>query len=257
RSEGVAHMSDPSEILILINQSSPEGYFCCNPSLFISQPVKAPINKVKTDNFAGVFSALSDLVLPISAMDIRKVQSIVREIYTGGDIKVNITEDLDSLDNRDKIIAIGSTKTISYHYQSSAEMMANYFEILDESNSQILSLINKYTIQGAQYFPVFAFSKIYSGIERLDDLKQQQVTKVNSVLDNVSEQCKEIHSDISSIHDDESITRSNKDTSIIWNICQENIHIDELESYLRIYPDKTHTTAYRKLLCVFDYKKYG
>ncbi|MGI9283645.1 MAG: hypothetical protein ACR2PX_29065, partial [Endozoicomonas sp.] len=41
-SEGVAHMSDPSEILILINQSSPEGYFCCNPSLFISQPVKAP-----------------------------------------------------------------------------------------------------------------------------------------------------------------------------------------------------------------------
>ncbi|MGI9281472.1 MAG: hypothetical protein ACR2PX_17830, partial [Endozoicomonas sp.] len=42
RSEGVAHMSDPSEILILINQSSPEGYFCCNPSLFISQPVKAP-----------------------------------------------------------------------------------------------------------------------------------------------------------------------------------------------------------------------
>ncbi|MGI9282858.1 MAG: hypothetical protein ACR2PX_24950, partial [Endozoicomonas sp.] len=42
-SEGVAHMSDPSEILILINQSSPEGYFCCNPSLFISQPVKAPL----------------------------------------------------------------------------------------------------------------------------------------------------------------------------------------------------------------------
>ena len=35
-------MSDPSEFLIRINQSSIEGYFCCTPSLLISQPVKAP-----------------------------------------------------------------------------------------------------------------------------------------------------------------------------------------------------------------------
>ncbi|OED41456.1 hypothetical protein ACH42_14040 [Endozoicomonas sp. (ex Bugula neritina AB1)] len=35
-------MPDPSEVLIHSNQSSPEGYFCFNPSLFISQPAKAP-----------------------------------------------------------------------------------------------------------------------------------------------------------------------------------------------------------------------
>ncbi|OQX34747.1 MAG: hypothetical protein B0D91_11940 [Oceanospirillales bacterium LUC14_002_19_P2] len=35
-------MSDPSEVLIYTNQSSSKGYFCCNPSLFIRQPVKAP-----------------------------------------------------------------------------------------------------------------------------------------------------------------------------------------------------------------------
>ncbi len=35
-------MSDPSEVLIHSNQSSPEGYFCFNPSLSISQPAKAP-----------------------------------------------------------------------------------------------------------------------------------------------------------------------------------------------------------------------
>ncbi|OED43283.1 hypothetical protein ACH42_10455 [Endozoicomonas sp. (ex Bugula neritina AB1)] len=40
RSEGVAHMTDPSEMSIHLNQSFPEGYFCCNPSLFISQPAK-------------------------------------------------------------------------------------------------------------------------------------------------------------------------------------------------------------------------
>ena len=42
RREGVVDMSDPSEFLIRTNQSSTEGYFCRNPSLFISQPVKEP-----------------------------------------------------------------------------------------------------------------------------------------------------------------------------------------------------------------------
>ena len=87
------------------------------------------INKIRTNNFKEIYTALSDLVLPISAMDIRKVQNVVKEIYAGGSIKVNITEDLDSLDNSDKIIAIGSTKTIQYQYQTSSEMMANYFKI--------------------------------------------------------------------------------------------------------------------------------
>jgi len=52
------------------------------------------INKVKTDDFVEIYKALSGLELPISAMDVRKVQSIVKEIYSGGKIKVNITEDL-------------------------------------------------------------------------------------------------------------------------------------------------------------------
>lgn len=80
------------------------------------------INKIKTDDFKEVYSAISDLELPISAMDIRKVQNVVKEIYAGGSIKVNVTEDLDSLNNSDKIIAIGSSKTIQYQYQTSAEM---------------------------------------------------------------------------------------------------------------------------------------
>lgn len=60
------------------------------------------INKVKTDDFVEIYKALSDLNLPVSAMDIRKVQGIVKEIYSGGNIKVNITEDLDSLSNSEK-----------------------------------------------------------------------------------------------------------------------------------------------------------
>src|SRR5699024_610541 len=74
------------------------------------------INKMLTDDFSTIYEQISELTLPITAMDIRKVQNIVKEIYSGGEIKVTITEDLDSLKNSDKILAIGSEKTIKYQY---------------------------------------------------------------------------------------------------------------------------------------------
>jgi hypothetical protein len=52
------------------------------------------INKIKTDNFSSIYNSVSNLNLPVTALDIRKVQNIVKEIYAGGEIKVTITEDL-------------------------------------------------------------------------------------------------------------------------------------------------------------------
>lgn len=66
------------------------------------------INKIKTDNFTAIYEALSNLQLPISALDVRKVQDIVREIYSGGNISVKITEDLDTVKNSERILAIGT-----------------------------------------------------------------------------------------------------------------------------------------------------
>lgn len=71
------------------------------------------VNKIKTDNFTAIYQALSGLRLPISAMDIRKVQDIVGDIYRGTNgIKVEITEDLEKLGNSDKVLAIGSNKQL-------------------------------------------------------------------------------------------------------------------------------------------------
>lgn len=75
------------------------------------------INKIKTDNYAAIYKELSELQLPISAMDIRKVQNVVKEIYAGGSIKVRITDDLEELDNSDKVLAIGSKKSITINEQ--------------------------------------------------------------------------------------------------------------------------------------------
>ena len=214
------------------------------------------INKIKTDNFKEIYSALSSLTLPVSAMDVRKVQSIVKEIYAGGNIKVNITEDLDSIKNSDKIIAIGSSKTIQYQYQTASEMMANYFKIIDESNSQLLELINKHTIQSGQYFPIYGFSNISSGIKRVEELKNQQNRKVESALNLVPDSCKLKHSSIEEILRDTNITDSNKINAILWLSNTGDIGLDELESFLRNFEDKSDT-PYRKLLCIYDQKRYS
>ena len=125
------------------------------------------INKIKTDDFISIYEAIGNLQLPVSAMDIRKVQNIVKEIYSGGDIKVSITEDLDKLDNKDKVLVIGSKNTVNYVYQTTKEMMVNYFSIIEEENARLIELINKQKIQSSQFFPIFAFSKITPNIELL------------------------------------------------------------------------------------------
>lgn len=66
------------------------------------------INKRKTDNYEIIYKSLSNLHLSVSAMDVRKVQDVFKEIKTGGEIKVSITDDLETLKNGEKVLAIGS-----------------------------------------------------------------------------------------------------------------------------------------------------
>lgn len=214
------------------------------------------INKIKTDNYTAIYNAISNLQLPVTALDVRKVQNIVKEIYAGGEIKVSITEDLDSLKNSDKILAIGSSKTIQYHYQTASELLANYFNIIDESNSQIVSLIDKYKIQPAQYFPIFGFNSINSEIESTNSLKEQQIKNIEDCIESIQPNCKKQHTSIDDIINDETISSSYKMNSIIWNSYKNNISLEDTEKYLRENPSTTDT-SYRKLLSVYDLKKYN
>lgn len=213
------------------------------------------INKIKTDKFSSVYNAISDLHLPVTALDVRKVQNIVKEIYAGGDIKVSITEDLDTLKNGDKILAIGSAKTITYHYETAPELLSNYFSIIDESNSQILSLIDKYKIQSAQYFPIMGFQKINDNLKNSEKLKKQQIKNIDLCMQHMPGQCQVKHTSIQEILDNEHISASNKMNCIMWNTFEDNINLDEIESYLREHTSTT-STDYRKLLSVYDLKRY-
>lgn len=213
------------------------------------------ISKIKTDDFKAIYQALANLSLPVSAMDIRKVQTVVREIYSGGDIKVSITEDLDKLKNSDKVLVVGSKNTIRYDFQTVPEMMTNYFQIIEESNAQLLSLINKQTIQSNQYFPIFAFSKICPDIKNVETLKDHQRKKVDSIV--MKYNCHNIHHlTPQEVLDDEGISQSQKTSAIIYAIITGSMDLESVKCYLQSLTNK-QSTDYRKILCAYDIKNYS
>jgi len=213
------------------------------------------INKLKTDNFKGIYKSISSLKLPISAMDIRKVQSVVKNIYSGGDIKVKITEDLDSLENSEKILVIGTKKSIKYNYMSIKEMMSDYFKIIEEENAPLLELIDKQRIQALQFFPIYGFSTICTNIGKAENLKSQQKKKLEICF----EKAKDIHYPIKTIKDivnNSEVCMSNIPDLICKYVLLENIDLDEVKEYLINFDDK-NITNYKKILCAYDYVKYS
>lgn len=215
------------------------------------------INKLKTDDYAELYRHLANINLPISAMDVRKVQSVVKEIYAGGSIKVMITENIDDLKNSDRILAIGSDKTIKYQYLPVPEMIQNYFTIIEEANSSLISLINKQTISDTQYFPIYGFSTICKQIEKVEHLKSIQT---NNLAKFIREKCnvkQHNHCSILDINNDESIAESYKHRAIMYGVSMGQISLDDVENFLKSVPiEKRKESDYRRLLCLYDKKKY-
>lgn len=227
-------------------------------SITLQQNKSIRINKLRTDDFIGIFKAIASIKLPISVMDIRKVESVVRKICisdTSDSIQVRITDDVDSLENKDTILAIGSEKTIKYEYLSTAEMVKLYFDIIDKKRVGILSLIDKQNIQASQYFPIFGFATINADIRVATRLKTTQEKKLNNYIAGIKQSQKKKFSSISEIIASKNIALTYKTDCIIWNVSNNNISLDDLEGYLRTCDDKT-STNYRKMLCLYDMRKY-
>lgn len=219
------------------------------------------INKLKTDDFKEIYKSLSNLSLPVSAMDIRKVQSIVKDIYSGASddgtsIKVNITEDIDALSNSDKILVIGSAKSISYEHKNSSSFNSEYFDIVEESNHNLIKLIDNINISVQQWFPIYAFDTIYRDLRKAATLKAQQARKIKDYLASQPATVETEHTTLQEIFDDEAVTRPNELNAIMWSTWNDKISLDEVESFLKKMPDQKGT-GYRRLLCVYDYKRYS
>ena len=216
------------------------------------------INKIKTDNYTAIYKELAELQLPISAMDIRKVQNVVKEIYAVGNIKVRITDDLEALDNSDKVLAIGSRKSITYSYQTAPEIMKNYFDIIEEDNNQVLELVDKIMIQSTQYFPIYGFALIDSTIKRIDKLKKQQKEKLKTICNAVEKRYVVNENRLEDILKNDMYAMTYKNDVIAYALIKGKIVLEEIESYLKdMSSTRGNTTEYRKLLCAYDFVKYS
>lgn len=214
------------------------------------------INKIKTDDFLSIYNSISELKLPVSAMDIRKVQSIVKEIYSGGSIQVKITDDMDSLKNSEKILAIGSNRNITYEYQTSSEMTRNYYSIIEEENTQLISLIDKFKIPKNIFFPIFGFSEVNKNLDKSSALKTQQLELLKKTKNETKASAKNNHKTILEIQSDNRIPMGGKIPAIIYGALSRNIAPDDIKAFYKNEREK-NTTLHRKLICAYDVIKYS
>jgi hypothetical protein len=218
------------------------------------------INKLSTDNFMNLYDAILNLHLPVSVMDIRKVEKIVKKIKSGGEIKVHIVEDIDALPNSETVLAIGSDKTLTYVYQKEEDYIKRYFEIINNAENDVIKLIDSMSIRRNHYFPVFGFYNIENNLESYDKLRDQQINKIEKAKVGWSKKTPSKYNkpiSIKEILDDENIVASSKEPVILYAAYNDLLSIDDIEDYLLNNIPEKITTFYRQLLCVYDLKKYG
>ncbi|HAV5451922.1 TPA: SIR2 family protein [Acinetobacter baumannii] len=217
------------------------------------------IIRIKTDNFSEIFRNISNLVLPISAMDIRKVQNIYHDIVKGSDgIKVTITVDPSKLHNNQTVLAIGTEQNLQVQFRNFNEIISDYFNIIAESNESLANLINKQENLQQRIIPIFGLSNVSNKINNLDQLKEIQIDRLKKIYSSIPQTAKIIRSFDEIEHCEAKV--SNKYNQIYWNIFNENISIDEIAVHLKTgkcLGKNSDDSLFKNLLSLYDYLKYG
>lgn len=215
------------------------------------------INKLSTNDFLPIYQALSSLTLPVSVMDIRKVSNIVKEIERGGGgITVDIVGDVDALPNSEKILFIGAKDDVKYVIQKTASFITDYFKLIESKDIKRIELIDQVQVSNNQWFPIFGFFKTCNQIKKYDALRQQQISKLNNVVNNIRKRSipRSRYESTEDILNDSAISKSSKSDALVLAILEDRIPLDSVETYLRNYRDPKRT-EYKKLLCAYDYQK--
>ncbi|WP_104494540.1 SIR2 family protein [Acinetobacter indicus] len=216
------------------------------------------IHKLKTDNYIDLYRALESLSLPVSTYEIRRVLDNVKDITSGGTIKVSIADDIDKLKNSERILAISpkSKSSIEYTYTDSSQLIIDYFDIINNKSENLIKLIDEFPIAKSHWFPIFGFLSLVSDLQKAETLKAQQRSKLTNNLKQNIERF-DVHN-LNSINDilaSDKIPESYKIDYIFYKVFNNLIGEEELKDYL-MQIDGDLDSNYKKLLCLYDFKKY-
>lgn len=224
--------------------------------IVINDKTTIRINKIKTNDFLSVYQGISELDLPVSAIDIRKVQSVFKEITTQGNIKVSISDDIDDINNNEKILVVGSIHHVKYEFHNNTDLITNYFNIIKNKKSEILPVIDKLQINKNHWFPIYGFSTINQDIAKTESLKSNQDNLIKNKIASLKNGAKIPFNDIDQIIMSTQISNYKKIDCIIFNVVSSNIDINSFERFLKSYPNKSQSN-YKSMLCLYDKIKYG
>lgn len=227
------------------------------------------INKISTDNYSEVYNSIEKLELPVSAMDIKKVGNILREIQQDGSnsaIKVHIVEDIDELKNSDKILAIGSDKTLNIEIKDKKDLLRLYFKIINDKSHLLVKCISVYTISSSEWFPAFGFSKLVEGgiideilANKLSKFKTQQKEKILALQRELKSNENRFRkfSSIDELFESSDIISSLQHKNLEWLILSNYIDLNLVKDYLVENKDNLNNTNFRKILCIYDFMMFS
>lgn len=228
------------------------------------------INKIKTDNFLNIYKELAELTLPISAMDVKKVQQILKKIINGesSELKVKFANDVDEIENKDMVIAIGTENSIKINevikVVKAIYFIQNYFEIIDNQETVYIETINneQLYIDDKAYFPIFGFYNISKNLVKYEEYAKNQKNKLKKAYNRITEKIarRDLSTNqfqtIKTVMEDKNISKTYKPLLIFYLIYNKIISIEELKDYLIANPNDFNTN-YRMLLCLYDFMKYS
>lgn len=244
-----------SNFLLVERGNGADANIILEHDIVINERTTVRINKIKTNDFQSIYKGISDLELPVSAIDIRKVQSVFKEITTQGSIKVSIADDIDSINNNEKILVVGSVHHVKYEFHNAVDLIGNYFNIIKNKKTEILPGIDKLSIHSNHWFPIYGFASINQNINKASQLKLNQDNLIMKKIRSLKSSVKIEFNDIDKILESASVSNSKKHDCIIYNYINGRISNDSFERFLKSNQNKSDS-SYRCFLSIYDQKKY-
>lgn len=221
------------------------------------------LNVLKTDDFASLYRALATLRLPVEAIHLKRVEHAFHRIKLGGEIAVKLVGDLENVDNRELVLAIGPRDRIDVSLDKiyrATEAIQSYFEITEEFKSGMVILTDD--VNKKMCFPAKGMAHVFPEMERKNKLCQQQDELLSKEFNQITKilGCRSDHTSVNDILCDERIVPSYKVKAIFYQVYKGEIALDDVRGYLyNTLQDSTGSvpTDIRKLLCLYDARKYS